>query len=100
MIGIRPDLTFTVGQLAQFCKSRTSAQCSAAKYVLQYINATGDLEICFSGPSQLDINEFSDSDGADDARDMNSTSGHVFMMPGGAISWCFRKHIDLATSTG
>ena len=47
----------------------------------------------------LEIEGYSDADFAGDIDDQKSTSGYVFTLPGGAISWKSSKQSVTASST-
>lgn len=42
---------------------------------------------------------FTNSDYARDMEDMKSTSGYVFLISSGAISWCTKKQLIITLST-
>ena len=51
------------------------------------------------GDNDRNLVGFSDADWAGDSNDQKSTSGYVFVMNGGAISWKSRKQKCIALST-
>src|SRR3954469_23373871 len=73
----------------------------AAKRVFRYLQKTKDYMLTYrkSESIQLEIVGFSDSDfsGCQDTR--RSTSGYVFLLAGGAISWKSMKRTLIASST-
>lgn len=71
---------------------------SAAKRIMRYIKGTIEYKIAYGG--KANITGFCDSDYAADIDDRNlSTSGFIFMMNGGAISWSTKKQPVDAQST-
>ena len=58
-----------------------------AKYVLKYLKGTKELKIKYDGSSDAGLIGYSDSDWGENRDDCHSTSGHVFLMANGAISW-------------
>jgi len=68
---------------------------SAAKRVLKYLKKTIEYKITFGGKNPVlnapAVVGYVDADWAGDASDRKSTSGYVFMLYGGAISWRSRK---------
>ena len=60
------------------------------KYVLQYLKGTKTLKIKYNGASDTGLIGYSDSDWGENRDDHHSTSGHVFLMANGAISWAFQ----------
>ena len=97
----RPDLAFTVSMLSKFSSTPTTEHLSAATYTLRYLRHMANLAIqYYSSDSEATIPAgYTDSDIAEDPDDRKSTSGYVFMLAGGAITWCARKQPLVAFST-
>lgn len=95
----RPDIAHVVGVLAKFMSKPTTVHWQAAKYVLRYLAGTHSLGICFGGDSNLTLLGFCDSDFAGDIDTRRSTTGYVFTLNGGAISWSSRRQQTVAAST-
>ena len=70
----------------------------AVKTILRYLNTTKDRGIVYGGGT-LDIVGYSDSDWAGDKDSRKSTSGFVFMLNGGPISWCSKRQSTVALSS-
>jgi hypothetical protein len=64
---------------------------------------TKDYVICYQGKPRGDIeiyvHGFLDTNSAGDVDRRRSTSGYVFNLFGGAISWMSKRHVDVALST-
>ena len=58
-----------------------------AKYVLCYLKGTKELKIKYNGSSDAGLIGYSDSDWGENRDDRHSTSGQVYLMANGAISW-------------
>ena len=58
-----------------------------AKKVLKYLQGTKDLMLTYRHTDTLDMVSFSDSNYAGCVDDKKSTSGYIFMMVEGAVSW-------------
>ena len=58
-----------------------------AKYVLRYLKGTKGLKIKYDKSSNAGLIRYSDSDWGENKDDYHSTSGHIFLMANGAISW-------------
>ena len=76
----------------------TAVHWSAAKGVLRYLASTIDYGITFSG-GDAPLVGYCDSDYAGDVDSRRSTTGYVFIMHGGAISWNSRLQPTVAVST-
>jgi hypothetical protein len=94
----RPDIAFGVGALAKYMAKPTTAHWSAAKGMLRYLKGTADFGITFGGGSSMVLG-YSDADFAGDVDTRRSTTGYVFILNGGAISWSSRRQATVAAST-
>ena len=72
---------------------------TAAKRILRYQKQTKDLNLTYVRNSPEAIVGYSDADWAGDVQDRRSTSGNVFLLGGGAITWSSRKQSSVALST-
>ena len=59
----------------------------AAKKVLKYLQRTKDFMLTYRCSDLLEVVGYDDADYAGCADDLKSTSGYLFMLAGGAISW-------------
>ena len=98
MIGTRPDLSFAVATLAKFSSAPTAAHLAACKRVMRYLRGTSSYGIKYGGNASFCIG-VTDSDYAGDRNNRRSTSGYVFMLCGGAISWKARQQTSVALSS-
>lgn len=101
--GTRPDLMFVVGQLSRFVEHPTEQHFGALKRVMRYLLGTVEKGITFEKRGSLDIGlhlqGHSDSDWANDVDTRKSTTGYVFTLTGGAVSWASRRQTIVAQST-
>ncbi|XP_043725761.1 secreted RxLR effector protein 161-like [Telopea speciosissima] len=95
----RPDIAFTVGVLGRFQSNASLAHWTAAKKVMRYLQRTKDPMLVYHRCDQLEVVGYSDSDYGGCIDDLKSTSGYIFMLAGGAISWRSAKQTILASST-
>ena len=86
-IGIRPDITFVAMRLSSFNNNPMEKHIKYARYVLRYLKGTQELKIKYDGGSDAGLIGYLDSDWGENRDDRHSTSGHVFLMANGAISW-------------
>ena len=100
MVGTRPDLAAAVGALSQFAADPCPTHWQALKRVLRYLQATPTHGIRFAGSSNgSDLVGYSDADWAGDIESRRSTSGYVFMLNSGCISWRSKKQRTVALSS-
>ncbi|KAJ9565484.1 hypothetical protein OSB04_001450 [Centaurea solstitialis] len=83
----RPDIAFAVSKLSQFTSNPGSDHWKAIGTVLGYLKRTSILE------------GYSDASWIDNSSDSKSTSGWIFTLAGGAISWASKKQTCIAHST-
>lgn len=76
----------------------TDTHWQAAKGVLRYIAGTPTYGITFGG-SNLKLEAYCDADCTGDIDTRRSTTGYVFLLNGGAISWSSRLQPTVAAST-
>eukprot|EP00253_Pinus_taeda_P008943 PITA_08943 len=97
MVCTRPDIAHAVGVLSRFMSKPGKAHWTAVKRVFQYLRGTSDYGLCYQGrpglDRVLDIRGFVDADWAGDLDQRRSTSGYVFNLFGGAVSWMVRNNL-------
>ncbi|GKC15573.1 hypothetical protein Tco_1012355 [Tanacetum coccineum] len=67
------------------------------KTILRYIKGTSDVALCF-GESDLNVKGYVDSDYAGDLDGSKSTTGFVFTLSGGIVSWVSKLQSVVALS--
>ncbi|XP_040999737.1 secreted RxLR effector protein 161-like [Juglans microcarpa x Juglans regia] len=95
----RPDISFAVGMLGRYQSNPGMSHWKAAKRVLRYLQGTKDDQLTFRRTDILEVTGYSDSDFAGCSDSRKSTSGYVFLLAGGAISWRSMKQTITASST-
>eukprot|EP00253_Pinus_taeda_P022564 PITA_22564 len=103
MVYTRPDIAHAVRVLSRFMSKAGKEQWTAVKWVFRYLRGTSDYGLCYQGRSglnrMLDIHGFVDANWAEDLDQRRSTSGYVFNLFGGAVSWMSKKQYVVALST-
>lgn len=69
------------------------------KPILRYLKGLQDRGITYGGEKELCIEGYSDSDWAGDKESRKSTSGYIFMLNGGPVSWCSKRQATVALSS-
>jgi hypothetical protein len=67
------------------------------KRILRYIKGTSDAALCYGG-SEFTVRGYVDSDFAGDLEKRKSTTGYVFIIAGGAVSWVSKLQTVVALS--
>jgi len=94
----RPDISFVVSKLSRFSSDPGDDHWRGIDRVLRYLKGTMSYGIHYSGyPSVLE--GYSDSNWITNADELKATSGYIFTLGGGAISWRSCKQTILTKST-
>jgi hypothetical protein len=96
MVQTRPDLAFSVGWLARYCQRPLAMHEQAVKRVLRYLQGSITRGITYTEGSLIG---YSDASFAEDPETRRSTSGYLFMLAGGAISWKSSRQELVTTSS-
>ncbi|UYV68375.1 hypothetical protein LAZ67_5004134 [Cordylochernes scorpioides] len=100
MTGTRPDIAYAVSRVSQFMNNPGPSHWTAVKKIFGYLKTTKNIGICFGGSScTTSLIGFSDADFAGDLDTRKSTTGYVFMLNNGPISWCSQKQNCVSLST-
>ena len=104
MVFTRPNIAQAVGVLSRYMANPGRVDWDVVKRVFRYLRGTSEYCLCFQGNSfvshrSICIHGYVDSDWAGDIDSRRSTSGYVFMMFGGAISWMSKRQAVAALST-
>ncbi|KAK0587736.1 hypothetical protein LWI29_027914 [Acer saccharum] len=95
----RPDLMFSISMLSRFMTSPKKSHWEAGKRILRYVVGTIDHGIHYKKFQESILIGYSDSDWGGDADNHKSTSGYVFNVGSGAVSWSSKKQPVVALST-
>ncbi|XP_050896348.1 secreted RxLR effector protein 161-like [Lathyrus oleraceus] len=95
----RSNLMFAASLLSRFMSKPSHLHLGVAKRVLRYVMGTMKHEIIFEKKSKLASKGYCDSDWVGSVDDMKSTSGYVFNLGSGVISWCSKKQDTVAQSS-
>ncbi|GJR29736.1 zinc finger, CCHC-type containing protein [Tanacetum coccineum] len=94
----RHDIVFDVGKLSRYTSNPGTQHWQAIQRVLKYLKKTMDYSLKYSGyPSVLE--GYTDASWISNTEDNSSTSGWVFLLGGGAISWASKKQTCITGST-
>jgi hypothetical protein len=91
----RPDLMYGVSLISRFMSCPTEQHWLAAKRLLRYLMGTMNLGIFYKKGGCKQLIAYSDSDFAGDIDDRKSTTGYVFIISSGAVSWSSKNSLLL-----
>ena len=95
----RLDIAYAVGVLGRYQSNPGMDQWRAAKKVMRYLQGTKDYMLMYRQTNNLDLVGYFDVDFAGCVDSHKSTSGYIFIMASGAVSWRSVKQTLIATST-
>ncbi len=90
-IATRPDIAYAVGVVSKFNSKPTQTHLTAVKRILRYLKGTSDLALKYQKLDNCSFIGYSDADWAGDQDDRHATTGNIFLMTGGPISWLSKK---------
>ena len=100
MVYTRPDIAYAVSKLGRFNHRPTSKHWKALKRVLCYLAGTQEHGVTFGrNNSNPGLIGWTDSSYGNDPDDSRSTSGYVFLLNGGPVSWASSKQQFMVLST-
>jgi hypothetical protein len=90
-IPMRPNLTFATEVFSRYQKNPSWAHWIGVKKSMRYCQGTKDYMLTYRRTNDLVVECYTYADFASDEDDRKSTSGYVYMLAGGAISWKSHK---------
>ena len=98
MVSTRPDIAHSVGIISKFMQNWGEQHIQAAKNLLLYIRSTLHRGITYHRGSTTLVG-FSDADWAGNPDNSRSTTGFIFYLANGPISWRSKEQQTVALST-
>jgi hypothetical protein len=98
MLGTRPDIAFAVSVVSRFSANPDNTHWTAVKRIMRYLRGTVDYQLFYTA-SLTELKGYTDSDWAGDCDTRRSTSGYVFDIGSGAISWSSKRQSTVSLST-
>ena len=94
----RPDIAYAVSCCAQFISNPGQEHWKQVKRIFGYLKNTNDLKLCYDANAN-EIEGYTDADFGGDTDTRRSTSGYLYDIAGGAVSWSSKKQSTTAVST-
>ncbi|XP_039130945.1 secreted RxLR effector protein 161-like [Dioscorea cayenensis subsp. rotundata] len=95
----RPDKAFVVSLISIYMETPTELHLQEVKRVFRYLKGTVGFGIFYRKGGGDELIAYTDNDYARDLGDRKSTSGYVFLLSSGAISWSSKKQPVVSLST-
>ena len=83
----RHDIAYVVGVLGRYQSNLGTNHGKAAKKVMRYFQGTKNYVLMYKHTDNLEVIGYSDADFSSCMDSRKSTSGYVFMLASGAMSW-------------
>ena len=94
----RPNLAFAISRLSRYTSNPSVEHCKSIKRVLQYLRYTRNYGFHYARYPAV-IEGYSDANWISDIKNSKSTSGFLFTLGGGTISWKSSKQTVISRST-
>ncbi|GJY23093.1 zinc finger, CCHC-type containing protein [Tanacetum coccineum] len=98
MTSTRPDIAYAVRKLSRFTSNPSNHHWEAIIRVFRYLKKTMNYGLSYVGFPSV-IEGYSDASWITNSEDHTSTTGWVFLLGGGAISWASKKQTCITDST-
>ena len=95
----RPDIMYVVSLISKFMEPPKEKHWQVAKIILRYVNGAKEYGVLYSSTDNFKLIRYTESDWDRSIDDRKSTSGYVFHLGSGAISWASKKQPIVALST-
>jgi hypothetical protein len=99
LLATRPDLSFAVSLLSRFQANPGITHWNALMHVIGYIKNTLDYGLTYFHDAELTPLAYADADYGGCRVTKRSTSGYVFIMSGGPVTWSSKRQATVALST-
>ena len=95
----RPNIAYAIGVVSQFIQNPRKPHLEAVRRILRYVKGTSDFGILYEKGVSCKVVGFCDANYAGDISTRRSTTGYVFNLGSGAISWCSERQPTVSLST-
>ena len=92
------DLTYPMSVVSQHMARPGSNHWIAVKRIMRYLKGTDDVKLCL-GDHDIVLRGYCDTHYAGDTNDRRSTTGYMFIVGSGAVSWNSKRQQTAARST-
>ena len=99
MLCTRPDVCLDISLAGRYQSNPGVDHWTAVKNILKYLKRTKDMFLVYGGDKELFINGYVNASFDTDLDDSKSETGYIFILNGGAVSWCNSKQSIMAGST-
>ncbi|GJS85972.1 zinc finger, CCHC-type containing protein, partial [Tanacetum coccineum] len=94
----KPDIAFIMGKPSRYTSNPGTQHSQAIQRVLKYLKKTMDYRLTYTG-YPLVLEGYTNASWISNTENNSSTSGWVFLLGGGVISWASKKQTCITGST-
>lgn len=96
----RPDIAFAVNVVSRYLRNHDNSHWEAVKRIIRYLKGTTNVGIKYkSDGNVLKLSGYSDADFANGVETRRSTTGYVFTLAGGPVTWSSQRQKLVTLST-
>ncbi|KAL5549787.1 hypothetical protein UlMin_005018 [Ulmus minor] len=95
----RPDISYAVGVMSRYMQNPKKPHLEAVRRILRYVKSTIDYGLLYKKGEDCKLVGYCDADYAGDHDTRRSTTGYVFKLGSGTISWCSKRQPTVSLST-
>ncbi|KAM2723556.1 hypothetical protein EV1_026500 [Malus domestica] len=95
----RPDISYAVGVMSQYMQNPKKPHLEAVRRILRYVKSTIDYGLLYKKGEDCKLVGYCDANYAGDHDTRRSTTGYVFKLGSGTISWCSKRQPTVSLST-
>ncbi|XP_062112859.1 secreted RxLR effector protein 161-like [Humulus lupulus] len=95
----RPDISYAVGVASWYMQHPKKPHLEAMRRMLRYVKDTIDYGLFYKKGDEVKIVGYCDADYAGDHDTRRSTTGYVFKLGSGVVSWCSKRQPTVSLST-
>ncbi|KAE8681852.1 hypothetical protein F3Y22_tig00111303pilonHSYRG00095 [Hibiscus syriacus] len=94
-----PDISYAVGVMSRYMQNPKKPHLEAVRKILRYVKNTIDYGLLYKKCEDCRLVGYCDADYAGDHDTRRSTTGYVFKLGSGTISWCSKRQPMVSLST-
>ncbi|XP_060973935.1 uncharacterized mitochondrial protein AtMg00810-like [Cannabis sativa] len=95
----QPDISYAVGVVSRYMQQPTKPHLEVVRRTLRYVKNTINYGLFYKKGDEVKIIGYCDVDYAGDHDTRRSTTGYVFKIGSGVVSWCSKRQPTVSLST-
>ncbi|XP_039131843.1 secreted RxLR effector protein 161-like [Dioscorea cayenensis subsp. rotundata] len=94
-----PDLAYAVVVASRYMQNPKKPHLESVRRILRYLKGTTVYGILYRKGERCQVTGYCDADYAGDCDTRRSTTGYIFSLGSGAVSWCSKRQATVSLST-